>query len=130
MSYVTNHQREAFLRHELTPVGDDGKVWMFKHPDNGFYALVVADLPFGVVLMGDIRFGRGGAGNGAAWAPGYSLAWFASLGTESGQESYLCEKFLDGGAPTSRSVQRLNVAGWLCAAQQKFAELWQARSKT
>lgn len=132
MSYADQHQRDMFAKHELQPVGADGTVWKFARPDSGHFSLIVADLPYGIVLMGDIRFGRatGGAANGAAWAPGYSIEWFAGLGTESGQESYLCEKFLDGGAPTSRSKVRMNVAGWLCAAQQKFAELWQAKEVT
>ena len=130
MTYVTEYQRDTFAHHQLVAIDGVNGGWWFQREGTRIYGLVIFDSPVGLMLAGDLRFDGHhrlrGAGNGALWIPGYHSGWFGSRLNE----DYLLEKAM-GGAPRKRAAESShNLAGWICAVQQRFAELFQAVTVT
>jgi len=118
---------------ELTAV-PAGKLKCFhmKNPTGGFYQSWITEMPYGVVICGDVTFGEWHVicSKGSA----YNIDWFRD---PSIHEQYLCEKFFGKRVqerPKSQKQRDLLIAaGYLCALQQKFAQLyleWEKANKS
>ncbi len=116
-SHVQAHMVESLSTYALTeiPAGEHIRMFRLRRPDDGFYLAYVLFTPFGIVIGGDIRFGNSLC---ISSVPGYDVDWFGGRLSE----DYLLEKF--GIYSTIRKHSKV-AAGWLCALQQKFTELYQ-----
>ena len=95
MSYMQPWMAKELAEHELEEIAIEAfavtnrvRVFWMRKPGTGIYSVLLAFLPTGIALSGDLRIG---SHRGGAHAPGYGLDWFAS----ELNEDYLCSKFLD-----------------------------------
>ena len=118
-THVQEHMRESLATYTLEkiPAGDRIQCFKLKRKSDAFYFAYVLFTPFGIVIGGDIRFYPDQTSISSV--PGYDADWFGGRLSE----DYLLEKF---GIHSMRRKGAKVAAGWLCALQQKFAELYQA----
>lgn len=117
---VQPHMRESLSAYTLVeiPAGNALRCFKLKRPADSFYLAYVLFTPFGIVIGGDIRFFDDRTAISSV--PGYDAEWFGGRLAE----SYLLEKF---GIHSTRGKKARLAAGWLCALQQKFSELYRAQ---
>lgn len=117
-THVEPHMRRSLSAYaiEEIPAGDLLRCFKLKRPSDSFYLAYVLFTPFGIVIGGDIRFFPDRTSISSE--RGYDADWFGSPLAE----PYLLEKF---GIRHVRGKSARIAAGWLCALQQKFAELYQ-----
>lgn len=116
-TYVQHHMVESLSTYALTeiPAGKHIRMFKLRRPSDSFFLAFVLFTPFGIVIGGDIRFGNALT---ISSVPGYDVDWFGCHLSE----DYLLEKFCIRSSGKWGKI----AAGWLCALQQKFVELYQA----
>lgn len=141
-TYIVQHMKESLKDHVLVevPTGDIRTFYLKRPEKSRMMSALLIFSPEGIIICGDLRIGD----HGVVSDYGYGLDWFAGeLG-----EDYLCSKFLkrewqsevamawaehDTHPQPFDTEQEFHgvgydyspaAAGWLCAIQQRFRELY------
>lgn len=121
-SYVTGQMRAELAAHRLRQVCNAGGVRVFRmaKPGTGQMTIDLAFIGERTVVTADALFG---SAHGLVGELSYGFTWFAGAV----QELSLCRHLLPMVLRDEIWVYDPTDAGWLCAIQQRFAELWKER---